>query len=334
MSVKWHVEPTTTPLGSHNDKAFKQTGELASGVREIVQGPIDQALANCQDVVDVCFRFESINGNGPNEYLNQGSIDSWLTQLTMPITPRHRQCVPIVDESVLDCFDPLRVLHVEDNLKIGIKGRHDQFDADEDENGIPNEESQKNIFLYLFRILALSMPTKGRGGSWGFGKLATYLMSKFRTAFHVSTYEDEDGKIRRFALGQAHWKNRKLTPTREWRDAGKPIGADGRINYSPVIWFGKKELHTKGDPKTWMPLDSDEEIDALCKSFQIDRPLTKMGTSIMIPCPHDHITGNSIAQAILANYAVAIRRGVLTVQIEDGDFNITLDKLSIMEVIS
>ena len=81
-------------------------------------------------------------------------------------------------------------------------GKHDVYDVTEDDKGLPNEESRKNIFLWLFRILALSMPTKGEEGL-GARQACNISLSKFRTVFN--TYLNEDGN-EEFALGQAHWK--------------------------------------------------------------------------------------------------------------------------------
>ena len=331
MSGKWHTEQVTTTEAAHGDRDFIKAGVLSSGVREIIQGPIDHSQKNGQSTVNMTFRFESLEGEAPMEYLDKGGTDTWLTQMTQSETTGHRKALPVLDEDggVLGQFDPLRVLHVEDDLHIGIQGRHDQFDPTE-EGGFFDSLSQSNIFLFLFRVIASSMNRKGTGGSWGLGKYATYLLSKFRTAFHVSTYKHEDGTMRRFALGQAHWKSRRMRPARDTPPA--LIGEDGRVSYGPTIWYGKSELAVDQDPKTWLPLVEADEVDNLCSALGIHRPPDRGGTSIMIPAPQDELTGNSIAQAVLANYAIAIAKGMLTVRIVDGDYDILLDSESIREV--
>lgn len=330
MSGKWHAEPRTTPVGDDGDREFLKAGILSSGIREIIQGPIDHAVRTGQPSIEMVFRFSEIESDEVFDYLTKGSTESWLHQLTGTQSDRHRKALPIVDHGVLDEFKPLRVLHIEDNLDIGIQGKHEVYDVTEDGEGLPNEDSRKNIFLWLFRILALSMPDKGRGGSWGLGKYATYLLSKFRTAFHVSSYLNEDGNRKRFALGQAHWKSRKNRPP-----AGCIIPPDDndQITYGATMWYGKSDLAQPGNPHTWLPLTEPASINRLCDVLQINRPLNRHGTSIMVPAPDDYITGNNIAQAVIANYAVAIRLGLLTVIIEDGDFSLRLDKHSISGVI-
>ncbi len=331
MSGKWHAEPIETTLADHGDSHFKKAGILSSGVREIIQGPIDHAVRIEQSPIHMVFRFSEIEGEEVFEYLTQGPTESWLHQLTGTDTDAHLKALPIVAEGgVLEEFKPLRVLHIEDNLDIGIQGDHRTFDFTENEEGLPDESSRNNIFLWLFRILQVSMPTKGRGGSWGLGKYATYLLSKFRTAFHVSSYLAEDGNRKRFALGQAHWKSRKNRPP---LTTDIPVDDNGQISYGPTMWYGKEDLDVPGRPKTWLPLTESSSIDSLCDVLQINRPLTHHGTSIMVPAPHDDITGNDIAQAVIANYTVAIRLGLLTVEIEDGDFCLHLDRSSIEEVI-
>jgi len=331
MSGKWHPEPLTTPKADHGDSYFIKAGILSSGIREIIQGPIDHAVRINQSPVHMVFRISEIEGEGVFEYLTRGPTDSWLHQLTGTQTDAHLKALPIVAEGgVLEECNPLRVLHIEDNLDIGIQGDHSKFDFTEDDEGLPDEMSQSNIFLWLFRILQMSIPLKGRGGSWGLGKYATYLLSKFRTAFHVSTYLDEDGKPKRFALGQAHWKSRKNRPP---PDSLIPVDDDGKISYGPTMWYGDEDLAIQDNPHSWLPLTDSTSINDLCSVLQINRPITSHGTSIMVPAPHNNITGNNIAQAVLANYSVAIRRGFLTVDIEDGDFSLHLDQSSIEEVI-
>ena len=80
------------------------------------------------------FRFSEIEGEEVFEYLTQGPTESWLHQLTGTDTDAHLKALPIVAEGgVLEEFKPLRVLHIEDNLDIGIQGDHKTFDFTENE---------------------------------------------------------------------------------------------------------------------------------------------------------------------------------------------------------
>ena len=73
------------------------------------------------------------------------------------------------------------------------------------------------------------------------------------------------------------------------------------------------------------PLTESSSIDSLCDVLQINRPLTHPSDMVS---PHDDITGNDITASV-ANYTVAIRLGLLIVEIEDGDFCLHLDRSSI-----
>lgn len=325
MKAKWHTETETTKSAAHGDEDFLKIGSLASGVREIIQGPVDHAQKDGQDTLTMKFIIEENTNEELNEIFDAGGTESYVTQMTLPQSKEHTKALKDVleAEESFHPVDSMRTLHVEDDLRIGVQGQHDQWDPSEAENGFFDEESQSNIFLFLFRVIATSMQKKGTGGSWGLGKYATYIMSKLRTAFYVSTYLDQEGKYRRFALGQAHWKSRRMRPPLGYPE--ELIGKDGKVSYGPVIWYGKEETSVEKNPKTWMPITDNEDIDKLCDILGIRRTIDMPGTSIMIPLPHDEITGNNIAQAVLANYSVAIARGMLVVIIEDGEYSVILD---------
>jgi len=300
--AKWHAVKGNKHVETQADRDFARQGPLVSIGREPPQNSTDNRVDDTKPVTIKYSKKHITDTETLKKFFPQ---TPWISHVT---SGRNKSLIKL-DKSIGEHLEKgIDVLIIEDYNCTGLIGDPTQLFP----NTVPgtddeyDEDSVKNTFMWFMRILGDSKPASGKGGSWGLGKLAIPLASSVRTFFCVTTQETSGN---RYLQGQTHVKNH--TRNGEW--------------YEGILYFADDKLADSTNPHSWQPIKDKSEIDQFCQLFGVNRGETHSGTSFIIPLPRlDHKSGASnmkhIALCVLANYAVPIMDGLLTliIELEDG----------------
>jgi hypothetical protein len=181
--------------------------------------------------------------------------------------------------------------------------------------GDPREEQdvddgqKKNDFYYFWRNVGRSGKEQRDRGRWGLGKTVFPASSQINTFFGLTIRR---GKPERLLMGQAVLRVHQL---------------DGHRHY-PYGYFG---LIDDRDGFA-MPVDREAVLSEFGSKFSLTRR-NESGLSIVIPYPHDEITAERIAGAIIRQYFYAILAGALVVTVGSDNLERELDDANLLEAI-
>jgi hypothetical protein len=264
-------------------------------VRECIQNALDARDGEAQGPVRVALTLDDFDPrshgilSGLEDYMHLG-----LAQSTAPNSVEAEWYQAALN-TISSASVP--VLGVHDGNTIGLQGTTDKF------------ANQKSRWLALVagQGINLGQHVDGLGG-FGHGSNAAFAMSRLRTAFYLSSTTDEhDEAVTRF---QGHCLLQTLfLPGREQT---VPDGFFGQLDEENI----NKPLIGEGIPSQFLNIRS--------KAVGEGR-----GTSVFICDPI--IQGNpwdEIVVSVVANFALAIKFGHLSVKLGDGT---SIDQASLME---
>lgn len=192
----------------------------------------------------------------------------------------------------------LRYLTVEDFNTTGLRG---------DPTDVYETSGSDNEYFYFYRAEGKSGKSHGNRGSWGIGKYTLPLASRIRSFVGLTYREgaDRPGGAGPLVMGQI-----VLTPHQV-----------GDVSYQPDGWWSDRLADDEDDP-TPVPFglpgsSTERDIPEFRQAFDVTRQ-TEPGLSVVVPYLRDDITEDSLLEAILRNFGLAIELGSLTVTI-DGD---------------
>jgi RNA polymerase primary sigma factor len=201
----------------------------------------------------------------------------------------------------------MRYLTVEDFNTTGLRG---------DPTDVYETAGADNEYFYFYRAEGKSGKHTGSRGSWGVGKYTMPLASRIRAFVGVTRRAGSAGPggAGPLVMGQI-----VLTPHKV-----------GGVSYQPDGWWSSRLADDEDDP-TPVPFGLPAgpyvlDVDGFTASFGIDRS-AEPGLSVVIPYLRDDITEDSLLEAVLRNFGLAIELGALTVSIEGpaGRIDLTSD---------
>ncbi len=181
--------------------------------------------------------------------------------------------------------------------------------------GDPREEQdvddgqRKNDFYYFWRNVGRSGKEQRDRGRWGLGKTVFPASSQINTFFGLTVRRDNPERL---LMGQAVLRVHQL---------------DGHRHY-PYGYFG---LIDDKDGFA-MPVDQQAVLSEFASRFSLTRR-NESGLSIVIPYPHDEITAERIAEAVIRQYFYAVLSGALVVMVGSDNRERELDDSSLLEAI-
>ncbi|RZU51213.1 hypothetical protein EV385_3022 [Krasilnikovia cinnamomea] len=197
--------------------------------------------------------------------------------------------------------EPCRYLVVEDFNTGGLRGDPAAWVPDLDD---------RNDFFYFFRAEGKSGKSGSDRGRWGIGKLVFPRASGIR-AFFGLTVRAEDHPPGPLLMGQAIAPNHTID--------GTPYEPDG--------WWGK---YLGG---VHVPVSDRRTINAFKNTWNVVRADDDPGLSIVIPFVVANFDAESLIEAIIQDYFIAILTGELVASVEDGDYEpVQIDHESLPEL--
>jgi len=300
---KWFTVGQATPTSSLALSSFTKQGPLVSIGREPPQNIIDNILDKTKPAI-IKFTRKNISDVAKlREYLPQ---NPWIDHITTPQQDKIiKKYLDLPLPSTID--NGIEVLLIEDYNTTGLIGDTSQYLPDETAESNYSEydeKSKNNTYLWFMRAENETKPKKGRGGSWGLGKLAIPLASSVRTFFCLTTQNDTN---ERWLAGQSYVNRHNRF--------GKKY--NGRLYYAKDV-----------DPENsswWNPIDDNERINHFCKTFGVKREANDPGTSLVVPLPRRDLKDGAnnlknIVLCVISNYLVPISEGVLELHYDDPEF--------------
>jgi hypothetical protein len=295
--AKWHKVAAGRFDETQDDRDFVEQGPLVSIGREPPQNSTDNPLDKDAPVrLRYSFRTVPMTEEIRDRYLPN---NPWVDHITCPQNDEITDYGPSGSNLIDEISDSVEVLLVEDYNATGLVGdAYKLFPNTPDRDGNLDQESMDNTFFWFMRSTGADRPTRGRGGSWGLGKLAFPLASSARTFFVVTTRSDQ----KRYLAGQAILKNHNFRG--KW--------------WAAMMYFADDELIGE-DKHHWAPVSDQNEIDEFCSVFQVERGGDVPGTSVVVPLPKEDLNVGDLALCILSNYCVPIMEGRLTVEFSKSE---------------
>lgn len=283
--MEWRAQKRQPDEDASSDSgrsAFGDDGaELPAPVVNLVREGVQNILDKRAGGGPVSARFTL---HDPSDADGQALEDTFLAGLA-----------PHLKESLPRSYSQGRAQHryllLEDFGTIGLTG-------DVRETRIPRnwpDQADPNHFYFFWRGRNVRPRNQlGGGGSWGVGKLTFYLASYYSTIFAVS----------RPIVGAGN------RPTLMGKALLEQHVVDG-IEYRDTAHFCRS-----ADDLTPMPITDAEAIDRFSHDWRLSRT-TEDGLSIVIPHVRKEFTADSIATAVIEEYAFPILTGSLVVQVVD-----------------
>jgi hypothetical protein len=178
-----------------------------------------------------------------------------------------------------------RVLVVEEFETTGFGGTYNDSRADGD-------------FASFFHGEANDTKTGGKNGRAGQGK-ATYNMISDAGALIVLTVREGDGKA--LAMGKAF-----VPRTHD-------VGGDHYLFRGFL-----SDWHQDEQP---VPFEDEASLKAIADAFKLERTLTQLGSSFIIPFPKPEVNEENIVRVILEEYFYSIIKGRLEVEVGETKVN-------------
>lgn len=207
--------------------------------------------------------------------------------------------IPGVTKQIFDHECPFVVY--EDFNTTGLTGDPDAFEAP--------PAGSKNNFYYFFRAEGRSGKSDAERGRWGVGKYVFPMSSEINTFFAYSVCEggsESHGSV----LGKSILRNHV-------------VGADG---YQPDGWWAT--IREEDDAP--LPISKRDPLEMFRTDWRAVRKAGQPGTSIVIPYVRQDIDFGSLAEAVAAEYHLAILTGRLEVQIARPDQDVLLQASDIV----
>jgi len=308
MNGMWH----NVKLKVHNDALdqqedeFRQQGSLVSICREPPQNSTDNPISN-----DVCVDMQySIRKIQLSEEQREQIFPQspWINHIT---APQNQEIMEYQERGDLipQIKSEFDVAIIEDYSTTGLLGDVSLILPEtKPDTSEYTKSTDDNTWFWFLRSRGAKRQKKGRGGSHALGKLAFPLASKVRTFFVVTTTQEGD----RYLCGQSVLKNHQH---HGW--------------YEGILYFGDSELHDIENEHSWLPISDDDTINDFCTTFQVNRPKSKPGTSIVVIMPREELTAEKIGYGILTNYFVPILSDKLKVTISTEGLSETFDSTNV-----
>ncbi len=207
----------------------------------------------------------------------------------------------------------LRYLTVEDFNTTGLRG---------DPTDVYETPGSDNEYFYFYRAEGKSGKSTGNRGSWGVGKYTLPLASRIRAFVGLTCRESADGPggPGPLVMGQI-----VLTPHKV-----------GDISYQPDGWWSDRLADDDNDPTPvpfGVPRNPEQlDIEGFRQAFGVSRS-NEPGLSVVIPYLRADITEDSLLEAVLRNYGLAIELGTLTVAIVGANGTVQLTRDTVLPTI-
>jgi hypothetical protein len=301
MEPGWKFKPKTKDdmgVDPFQDEFFK-TGYVGGFshalLRETIQNSLDAKSAGNDSVrVDISI-FRNIRFAGDENYqFFFTDLDNHLKAPNNGISNR-----PAPDA-------PLDFLVIEDFNTTGLEG--DPHRAD-----IPEEGTTGENFFYFWRNYGRSGKSGKERGRWGLGKTVFSAVSKINTFFGLTIRESDH---RPLLLGQSVLKIHNIE-----NQPYMPYGGFGRFRDS------------LGEQFFPIPLEDKSTIEKFTQAFHLKRT-TEPGLSIVVPFPYQDITAESLKSGMIKQFFYPIMAGTLSVTIHENDSCISLNRESILTLIT
>lgn len=291
-------------LGYFNDEALRDAASAL--IREDIQNRLD-AKSKKSGSEPVLVRYYV-----PETPLAPEKASRWLNGLLPHLnSPQTREKT---NGFSFQSSDPLPYCVIECFRTKGLSGNPHQKEDPTDDDGDQD-------FFWFMRNVGRSKKKKGDRGRWGLGKVVYPASSKMRTFFGYSVNEKNN---------QNTLMGRSVLCIHS--ESGKEYDSEG---------YGGQYLDKADYPAGWRdypddwpsPCTDQSEMELFREDFGLDRGDTDPGLSLVIPCPKDDITYESIFDAVISQYFWEILRGTLECVISDGARDILLDKSTLMDEI-
>lgn len=273
---------------------FKNSGiDLFQGnpldrmVRECIQNSLDAKDDAVEGPVLVAMTLDSIN---PAEGEILSGLDPFLSLgLAQSTANGGKEKTWYKESKKTVAQQSVQILGIHDANTIGLRGTS---------NKLANQKSRW-LALVAGQGVNLGQGADGLGG-FGHGSNAAFAMSRLRTAFYLSSSEEEDEKvITRF---QGHSLLQTLIVSEEYLTA-------------PDGFFGNLGANNESSPLTA------SEIPTEFTSRRLSAVGGGLGTSVFVCDPFiydEERSWNEILVSVVANFALAIHFGKLKVTLGDG----------------
>lgn len=200
--------------------------------------------------------------------------------------------------------EPLSFLVVEDSGTRGLCGDETQHTDTQQEENAP-----KNDFYYFWRNVGRSQKGSTDRGRWGLGKTVFPASSRILSFFGLSTRRTDR---RRLLMGQCVGKIHEIRQRK----------------YAAYGYFGRIE-----EDGFALPIDDAKQLTEFEQIFALNRADVP-GLSVVVPFPQAELTPKSILQETVRNYYLPILFGDLTVEIEDNEHAVRVDRSTITTLAS
>ena len=156
----------------------------------------------------------------------------------------------------------------------------------------------RNNFYWFFRNDGRSGKRAEDAGSWGVGKTVFQELSQVNANFALTVrYDDQQ----RLLMGKTLLKTHQETRNGHL----KRYAAYG-------YWAGPRE-----PDEPYMPIEDTGVLDRFVSDFEVTRK-SESGLSIIVPFPHESVTGDALIRGVLVSYFRPIVTQKLVVVVDDN----------------
>ena len=150
----------------------------------------------------------------------------------------------------------------------------------------------------------------GKRGTWGVGKIVFHKLSKLKTFLFLSDRGNQ-GNYSTVALGQSILKMHSI----------------GEDMYIPDGW-----LSGQNETGLHIPLEA-SKAEEMRSDFDLQRNAGEPGLSVIVPFISPSMSARALAKSVIAQYYVPILSGELSVELEDDDCVLVLEKDTLRNVL-
>ena len=291
--AQWEC-PTLDPSQLNQDPVQAEffTDELVGHnlVREALQNALDERRPGSTAPVEVRFTIRSGDRALPAEraarYL--AGLDRHL-ELCQTMYPDE------IDQEQIDMAAgkvAMPYVLIEDFKTMGLCGDVTQI------GDVQAGAGDRNNFYWFFRNDGRSGKRAEDAGSWGVGKTVFQELSQVNANFALTVrYDDQQRLLMGKTLLKTHQETR-----------------NGQLNRYAAYgyWAGPR-----GPREPYMPIEDTGVSDRFVSDFEVTRK-SESGLSIIVPFPHESVTGDALIRGVLVSYFRPIVTQRLVVVVDDN----------------